>query len=157
MEPGPISALAAGVLSLLSPYLKKIADKTVDKIADQLPAAASKLWTAIQNKFASKPAAQESLSDMIKYPEREAYQTVFQVQLEKAMGEDESFALLLQDLLKEAKPQMSQQATVIGDGTVVQGNGNTVVGAGGFMVGRDVKGDVNIGSQVKPKNDSDQE
>ncbi len=105
-----------------------------------------KLWGAIRTRFDAKEAAKEALADLLSKPDNPAFQTSFKLQMEKLLGQDADFARRIRELLPPEQPSISYQASVDGDGTVVQGSHNKVVGAGGIMVGGDVNGDIIIGN-----------
>lgn len=116
----------------MQPYLPLLATKATEEVG--------KIWGAIKKKFGTKEAAREALGDLLKDPQSEAYQTVFKVQLEKVLTNDQAFAAELSELLQAAGSDFKGQ--VIGGGALAQGDHSTAVGQGSIYIGgnaRDVK------------------
>ena len=147
MDMIPFNELSKSAFDFLKPYLPMIAAKAAEKLGEGLPAAVGQLWTAIRAKFAARPAAAEAEKDLLAAPDDSDVQAAFRVQLKKALEEDPEFAALVRKLLGETLAQTGRQATVIGDGVIVQGDRNKVVGAGGVMIEGDVGGDVITGKR----------
>ena len=145
MEPATIIAIATAVLTVLKPYLPKIAEKAAEKIGSELPVAVGKLWTALKGKFETRPSAKEALVDLLKDPEDADLQAAFRVQLKKALEEDKDFAEQVKRLLEEAGAQIRVQ---VRDGAAAIGDHAKAVGKSGILVEGDVGGDI-LGSGAK--------
>lgn len=130
-----IPTFATAAWTVIAPLLPMIASKGAEKLGEE---AGASLWTAVKEKFEKKPAAQESLEDILKDPKDEDFQAAFRVQLKKALLEDENFAKSLVPLV--AKAEASYNATLKGDGAIAQGDNATAVGAGGVSIGGNVSG-----------------
>jgi hypothetical protein len=127
MDPGVFTALAAATLAALQPYWPALAAKAAEALGEQAPAAVGGVWTALKERFARKPAAQESLADLLKKPDDPDLQAAFRVQLKKLLEEDAAFADELKQRLESAGTQITYRAEVTGDSNVtVQGAGNVV-------------------------------
>jgi predicted negative regulator of RcsB-dependent stress response len=130
-----IPTIATAAWTVIAPLLPMIASKGAEKLGEE---AGASLWTAVKEKFEKKPAAQESLEDMLKAPKDEDFQAAFRVQLKKALQEDDGFAKQLASLVEKA--EASYNATLKGDGAIAQGNNATAVGKGGINIGGGVSG-----------------
>ena len=96
MDLATISVIATAAISFLSAFLQKTSEASATKIGEDL-------YQILKTRFGKKPAAQEALTDLEKTPGDTEIQTAFRVQLKKLLAEDESFAIELQELLKEAE------------------------------------------------------
>ena len=130
-----ISTLTKAAWAALVPLLPVIATKGAEQFSTS---AAAGLWAAIKAKFEKKPAAQESLEDLLKDPKDEDFQAAFRVQLKKALLEDDDFAKELAPLVEKA--EQSFKATLIGDGAIAQGDNATAVGKGAVNIGGSASG-----------------
>jgi hypothetical protein len=130
-----IPTLATAVWTAILPLLPLLASKGAEKIGEE---AGASLWEAVKKKFEGKPAAKESLEDLVKAHEDSDFQAAFRVQLKKALLDDEDFAKALAPLLEKA--EASYKANLEGDGAIAQGDGATAVGAGGVSIGGNVSG-----------------
>ena len=130
-----IPTLASAAWTALAPLLPLIASKGAEKLGK---GAGGALWTAVKEKFAKKPAAQESLEDLLKAPKDKDFQAAFRVQLKKALLDDEDFAKTLAPLIEKA--EASYKAKLKGAGAIAQGEGATAVGKGGINIGGSVTG-----------------
>jgi long-subunit acyl-CoA synthetase (AMP-forming) len=150
-----IAALATSVWTMIQPHLPSLATTVTGEISKKVPEAVGKVWDAIKKKFEAKPAAKEALEDVVKTPDNQIAQEVFQLQLKKAMTEDESFASDLSKLLEAAGG--SYKATLTGGGAIAQGTGAKAVGERGVMIeggmqgGNIVTGDKNSVNDEKKK------
>ena len=130
-----IPTLATAAWTVIAPLLPMIASKGAEKLGEE---AGASLWTAVKEKFEKKPAAQESLEDLLKDPKDEDFQAAFRVQLKKALLEDDDFAKELAPLVEKA--EQSFKATLIGDGAIAQGDNATAVGKGAVNIGGSASG-----------------
>ena len=130
-----IPTLANSVWQVILPLLPLLATKGAEKISEE---AAKSLWEAVKAKFDGKPAAKETLEDLLNEHEDSDLQAVFRVQLKKLLKEDDNFAKQLEGLLKATGT--SNTAHIIGGGTVVQGNNSVGVGQGGVYIGGNSEG-----------------
>jgi hypothetical protein len=141
MDMPAIDLFVSQTLPILQPYLPLIAAKAAEKIGSELPAAVGKLWQAIHQKFEGKEAAREAVADLLKDPQNADVQAAFRLQLKKALAEDAQFGANFQELLSAAQA-VAPQATVTGDGVIVQGDGNITAGPGGVISFGDVEGGI---------------
>jgi hypothetical protein len=119
--------VAATVTTLLAPYLVKMGESAMQEVGKKMPEKIGKLWEAISNRFKGNPAAAGAADDLIKNAEDTDNQQAFELQLKKALKEDEEFAGALQALLKEAQKEAQGSITNTGDGAVAT-NGSMAVG-----------------------------
>lgn len=119
----------ATLATFLSPFLpaltqlgKKATDKAVESAAGKFGEAgwqkAQVLWSKLSPPVTSKPAALEAITDTIDHPENAAYQTVWQVQLQKILDADPELAQAIDQILAaETKgiPGTQIIQTVVGD------------------------------------------
>jgi hypothetical protein len=131
--------LAATATSLLAPYIKKAGEKALDKIAEQLPDAVSKVWNALSNKSNITEAA----SELAQNPDDAFNEEAFKRQLQKEFAKDQDFARLLTDLVEQAKSESSK--TIGGDEITTSANNNSVA-VGKISVGGSVNGNFVIGN-----------
>ena len=141
--------LAAAATSLLAPFIKKAGAAALDKIADQLPDAVSKVWNALSN----KPSITEAASDLAQNPDDTFNEEAFKRQLQKEFAKDQEFASVLTDLVQNAKSESSK--TIGGDEITTSANNNSIavgkVSIGGNMDGNFVIGNNNQVSNNKKK------
>ena len=95
MDPQTISVIAATAVGFLSPYLAKAGEAAAKKVGEGI-------YRTLKDRFGSKPAAQEALTDLEKAPDDADHQAALRVQLKKVLAEDKEFASDLQRLLREA-------------------------------------------------------
>jgi len=136
--------LAAAVTSLLAPIIKKVGEKAMDKLAEQLPGSVGKIWEAISSKSSN---VTEAASDLANNPDDADNEVVFKKQLQKALAKDEDLASLVTDLMEKAKSDSS--ISVVGDGVVANNNSIAVKD---ISVGRDLNGNLVIGNNNQVSN-----
>lgn len=145
--------LATAATTLLAPYISKVGEKVMDKIADQLPEKIGDVWNAISNRFKDKPLAAATTSEFATNAEDEDNQQAFALQLKKILKEDEEFAGLLTDLLEKAKTEAG--INNVGDGVVAtNGSIGNVFKTGGSISGSTINISSNVqsnGSQTPSK------
>ena len=139
--------LATAATALLSPFIKKVGEKALDKIAEQLPEKVGAVWTGIWNRLKEKPAAADAVNDLVSDAEDPDYQQTFTTQLKKALEKDESFASLLTDLIEKAKSDPS--INIGGDGVVANNNS---IAVGKISVGGNLDGNIVIGNNNQVSN-----
>ena len=128
------ATLAATALTVLTPYLAKAGGAVAGKIGEVLPEQAGKLWTAINAKFAGRPAAEEAVKDLSHDPADEDNQAALRKELRKALSEDAQFMADLGPLLENARKESIQNSVIAGE------NGTAI------NVGGDVQGNIVVGS-----------
>jgi len=103
MDPVTIAATA---VSLLSPYLGKLAGKAGEKLAEAAGNAAWKttaeLYASLKARFAGDHCAEGALQDLEQTPDDEDRQAAVRSQLKKLLAAEPEFARQLLDLLKAA-------------------------------------------------------
>lgn len=129
-------ALAQQVTTALQPYVPLFTVEAVKATGKRVPAAIEKVWVFVKDRFAKKPAAEESLKDLLKNPDDSDLQAAVRVQLRKLLEEDAEFAAALRPLAETATAAdqtTTYQADVKGDGNIIaQGTGITIsTGPGG--------------------------
>ncbi len=127
------ATLATAAVAVLSPYLKKVAEKAAEKVGDLAVEATEKLFGFLKGKLGGRPAAAEALADVEKAPADADALGALRVQLRKLAEADEEFrtelAKRLADPALAAAVRATQTSTVIGDnnkGAQVAGNSNVV-------------------------------
>lgn len=107
----PISiAISSTAVSLLSPYLKTLTDKVVEKGGEAIGKAAGEvawkkakeLYETIRKKFSGDPSAEQTLAALAKTPENKEQQAEVERLLKEAVSSDENFAKQLANILREA-------------------------------------------------------
>jgi hypothetical protein len=146
-----ITLLATSAWTMIQPHLPALATSAATELAKKVPEAVKLVWEKIKSKFETKPAAKEALEDVIKTPDNPMAQEIFQLQLKKAMTEDESFAVDLSKLLEAAGD--SYNATLTGDGAIAQGSGAVGIGKGAIYIGGNVGGNVTHGDNDPQPNE----
>ncbi len=136
----PVS-LAPAVLTTLAPYLTKAGGKLADALAENAPEYAGKLWTAIVEKFNSKPAAEEAARDLLENPADADNQAAFRKEIRKVAEEDPAWLALLTNLLAKAQAEAAQQTQISGDKNIVvnvggNAHGNIVIGSNNTVSGK---------------------
>lgn len=136
--------LAGTATALLAPFIKKAGAAAMDKLAEKLPEALGKIWSAISKKSSS---AVEAAADLAQNPNDADNEVVFKKQLQKALEKDQEFAGLLTELIEKAKNDPSIQ--IGGDGVVATNNSTAV---GNVSIGGDVNGNFVIGNNNQVNN-----
>jgi hypothetical protein len=106
MDPNAVSTIAASAVSLLVPYLAKVADKASEEFGKAVATNAwertKQLYQTIRVRFGGKEAAKEAFDDLERAPNDPDLQAAVRVQLRKFIQDDEDFAKQIADLLKSA-------------------------------------------------------
>jgi hypothetical protein len=102
MDAASFGAIAASVVAVLSPFLKKSGEKFSEAAGSAAWQKIVELYQAVKAKFAGKEAATEALSDLTNSPDDADAQGALRQQLKKAMLNDEEFAKALVNILSEA-------------------------------------------------------
>jgi hypothetical protein len=136
--------LAAAVTSLLAPFIKKVGEKAMDKLAEQLPGSVGKIWDAISSKSSN---VTEAASDLAKNPDDADNEVFFKKQLQKVLEKDQDLASLLTDLTEKAKSESS--ISIVGDGVVANNNSIAIKD---ISVGGDLSGNLVIGNNNQVAN-----
>ena len=145
MEPLTLATAAA---TFLLPYLAKAGEKAVEKIGERLPEAAGKMWTAISTRFKDKPAAKESVQDLVANPDDQLIQSAFANQLRKVLEAEPAFLGELERLLISAQQEAGDTIINTGSGAVAM-KGGVAAGEGGVAVKGGVHGDIILGGPDK--------
>jgi len=138
----PIS-LASSITALLTPFFKRAGNVALDRLAQQLPEATSKVWTAVQNRV---KGATEAASDLAKSPNDAENEIFFRKQLQKALEKDKVLASELAELFDMA----SKEANIIAVDNAVVANNNSV-SVGKITIGGAVSGKITIGNDEDTK------
>jgi hypothetical protein len=140
--------LAAGAVTVLSPYLVKMGEKAAEEVGKKLPEAAGKVWNAIMTKFKDKPVAEEAVKDFVAKPDDDDNRAAFRKELRKLLEAEPVFAAELARLLEGAERQSGDTIMNTGSGAIAT-SGGVAAGAGGVAVKGDVQGGINIGASQK--------
>jgi len=133
--------LATAATALLGPFIAKVGEGAAKKLGEQLPDKVGKLWSAISDRFKDKPAAAGAAADLANNPEDEDNKQAFELQLKKALKEDEEFAGLIAELLEDAKSEAG--ISNVGDGAVATNHSNAV---GKIQVNGNISGNITVGN-----------
>lgn len=131
-----ITQLAATTLQALSPYLAEAAKAGAKKVGEAAVGRVGKLYGVLKKRLA--PEEEKALDKLAAQPEDADYQAAFRVTLKERLAADPELRAELAELLRElqasgAVSQVSQTATIVGDGNVsaqIAGNQNQVWGRG---------------------------
>lgn len=140
----PIS-LATAITTLLAPFIKKVGDKALDKLAQQVPEVISKIWDTISSRATS---ASDAAVDLARSPDDTDNEVFFKKQLQKALEKDPALASELTELLERARRESGISAV----GNAVVANNNSV-SVGQISIGGNMGGNVVVGNdkQVSSK------
>lgn len=120
--------IAAQALAALLPAL-------TSAVETGSPSTSIPIHTTLAARFASRPSAQEALSDLEKTPQDEDLQASVRSQIRKLLDEDPAFAAELQGLLENSPP-----------GSVTASNrGVAASNLRGTVITGDIGGSVSIG------------
>jgi hypothetical protein len=133
--------LATAATALLGPFIAKVGEGAAKKLGEQLPEKVGKLWNAISDRFKDKPAAAGAAAELASKPGDEDNKQAFELQLKKALKEDEEFANLIAELLEEAKSEAG--ISNVGDGAVATNHSNAI---GKIQVGGNLSGNITVGN-----------
>ena len=137
--------LATAATTLLAPYLSKIGEKALEKIGEQLQEEVGAVWNGLWNRIKEKPAAADAANDLVTNADDEGNQQIFTTHLKKALEKDEDFAILLEDLLEQARQEVG--ISNVGDGVVAtNGSVGNVFKTGGDISGSTINISSNVGS-----------
>ena len=141
MDPATI---AAGVVSVVAPFLKGFltgvkdeAEKAGEAAGGKLREVAAGIWNKLHPKLEQKPAALEAAHKVADQPDDQDWQAALRVQLKMLLEEDHALAEELGSSLQEA-----QKAGVVADVFI---GGNVSADHGAVVAARDITGGVNTG------------
>ena len=141
MDPATI---AAGVVSVVAPFLKGFltgvkdeSEKAGEAAGGKLREVAAGIWHKLHPKLEQKPAAREAAEKVADQPDDQDWQAALRVQLKMLLEEDHALAEELGSSLEEA-----QKAGVVADVVVY---GDVKADRGGVAAGRDITGGVHTG------------
>lgn len=126
MDTYAIATIASTTVSLLTPYLKSLAEEFTKKVGEEIGGKAGEtawnktkqLYETVKAKFSSKPDATKVISALEKTPDDEDTRAAVRFHLKDMMTSDESFAKELAILLKEASEAGADtifQTTIFGN------------------------------------------
>ena len=136
--------LATAITTLLTPFIKKIGDKALDKLAQQVPEVISKIWETISSRATS---ASDAAVDLARSPDDTENEVFFKKQLQKALEKDAVLASELTKLLERAKTE--SRISAVGNGVVANNNS---VSVGKISIGGNVSGGVVVGNDKQASN-----
>lgn len=141
MDPATI---AAGVVSVVAPFLKGFltgvkdeAEKAGEAAGGKLREVAAGIWQKLHPKLEQKPAAMEAAEKVADQPDDQDWQAALRVQLKMLLEEDHALADDLGSSLEEAR-----KAGVVADVVIY---GDVKADHGGVAAGRDITGGVHTG------------
>lgn len=108
IDPASITLLASSAVALLSPFLKKAAEKGAEKLGES---AAGTLFEKLRLSLKT-PAGQEALSDLAKQPDDADNQAGLRKEIRKAAEQDPEFAKQLQELMTSAATTSDNQVAL---------------------------------------------
>lgn len=141
-----LAVLAHDLTTFLTPFLpillkkagEAVVTETTKKAVGETWDATKALWTRMKSKVEEKPAVLEAAEDVAKNPTTPKFQTALEIQLEKLLTEDRSFATEIEQLFNKAKAVSGSQVTAthggIAFGDNAQGNVVFTGGVGGDFV-----------------------
>jgi len=135
--------LATTIASLLAPFIKKVGEKALDKLAEQAPGAIGKIWETISSRSEKVAAAAKELASDTDPENEEILKQQLQTTLQLALKKDQEFASLLTELVEQAKSESSN--SVGGDQITVSADNNSTA-VGKISIGGNVSGNFTIGN-----------
>ena len=139
-----IATLCTLVISLISPYVQKAAEKLAEEQGKRIPDYIGKLYSTIKSRFARRRLAKKALTDFVRRPQDADLQKALEVQLKKLLVEDPKFAAeigrLVSDIHEIDKDGILLQTQSGGLATF----GSVAAGKGGVAIGKNAKGDIHI-------------
>jgi hypothetical protein len=144
MDPAMMAATAT---TLLLPYIKKGGEKLAETLGEKLPDGIAKVWKAVTSRFKGKPAAEETVKDLVARADDQDCQAAFRKELRKLLEADPQFVSEFEPLLAAASADTIHN---VGSGAVAT-HGGVAAGEGGVAVGRDVRGNIHVNAPAKKK------
>ena len=126
-----MTALATAAVSILSPYLAKVADGAAERLGELATEKSGSLYRWLKDKLAGQ-RAEEALDDLRAQPRDGDVQATLRVQLRRALAAEPRLAEELSNLLSEMRQEplgVRQAQSVSGDGATgiqIAGNSNMV-------------------------------
>jgi hypothetical protein len=112
MDPTTISALAAGMVAVLAPYLAKAGEEFAKEVGKAASDKLGALCQMVKARLQAHPAGAKALAEVAAKPEDEAARSALRLELEKQMEADPAWAGTLRQLLDEVA-QDKQGATFL--------------------------------------------
>jgi hypothetical protein len=138
------AAIAAGLVSVLAPFLKGFmsgvrdeSEKAGEAAGGKLREVAAGIWRRLHPKLEQSPAALQAAENVADRPDDQDWQAALRAQLKMLLEEDHALAEELGSSLEDA-----QKAGVIADVVV---HGDIHAESGGVAAGRDITGGVQTG------------
>jgi TIR domain-containing protein len=135
--------LATAATSLLAPFIKKVGEKALDKLAEQVPGTIGEIWKTISSRSEKVTTAAKELASDPDPENEEILKQQFQTALQLALKKDQELASLLTDLVEKAKSESGK--TVGRDEIAVSANNNSTA-VGKVSIGGSVDGNFVIGN-----------
>lgn len=111
-----IETIAAGVVAILTPYVKKGAEKVIEEAGKVAKKKIGELLDTLRKRFSGDKEAKDQLEYFEKDPE--TYKPVMEKILQRRMSEDKDLADELEKLLKEIREAAPSLEVVIKMGEV---------------------------------------
>jgi hypothetical protein len=138
------ASIAAGVVSVLAPFLKGFisgvthgSEKVGEAAGGKLRELAAGIWQRLHPKLQQSPAAMQAVQKVADQPDDEDWQAGLRAQLRMLLEEDHALAEELGSSLEEA-----QRAGVVSDVVIY---GGVSADHGAVVAGRDITGGVRTG------------
>lgn len=135
------TALAAGAVALLVPFLERAGGQLADQVGAGLGQAVvdklGHLYERVRSKVVGDRFAEPALERLAERPESELRQAAFAEVLGEVLGQDPSFAAELETLVEEARTAGGPAVTQITDAGAVAIQGNVRL-QGTYVAGRDM-------------------
>jgi hypothetical protein len=134
-------ATAAGLVSVIAPFLKGFmggvrdeAEEAGEAAGGKLRAFAARIWRSLEPDVERTPAALQAAQEVADQPDDEDWQAALRVQLRKLLEEDPALAEELASTLDEGRRE-----GVVADVVI---HGDIRADHGGVAAGRDISGDL---------------
>jgi hypothetical protein len=135
--------LAATATSLLAPFLKKVGEAALDKLAEQAPGAIGKIWHTISKRSEKVTTAAKELASDADPDNEELLTQQLQTALQLALKKDQGFASLLTELVEQAQ---SESGNAVGGDQITASANNNSTAVGKISIGGNVSGNFTIGN-----------
>jgi hypothetical protein len=130
------SSLSNEIVTLLAPYLQRLAGKATDQLADAAGPALERLFAALRRRLAPTPYAAVQLAGLEERPDSAGRQQALASALSERIEEDSDLADELQRLVAAARA--GGGATVVGKIEGPAAFGGNVSQTGSYVAGHDL-------------------
>jgi hypothetical protein len=120
-----VSPLATQLVSILSPFLPKLAAGAAGQLQEHGGELARQLWKHLEPKTKNRPALDEAIKDVASAPKDEDSQAALRVQLRKLLQDDPTLRQELDSALQQAGATTTTTVTASGERSVAIGGNVT--------------------------------